>query len=65
MGKFKLNKDFNDYKRGQIITVQDYQDRDMVRFGYGDPILTEKTKVEIHAKNKAIIPKYKNRRDGN
>ncbi len=62
MGKFKLNKEFNGHKKGETITVQDILDGDMVRFGYGEPVLAEKNKVETPAVNKAIIPKYKHRK---
>lgn len=65
MGKFKLLQELNEHKVGDIITVHDNLDRDMIRFKYGVQIIdskvevVEETKIEVAEVNKAVIPKTK------
>ena len=53
MSKFKLDEDWNGYKAGSIVSVNDYFDNQLSKVG---------TKVEgsdLEPKNKMVAPKYK------
>lgn len=61
MGTFKLKTDFIGKQMGDIIQVADYLDNDMIRFGYGvkiDESKIDKSKVDVPAINKAVVPAY-------
>lgn len=63
MSKFKLLRNFNGRFKGDEITVNDHQDHEMIRYGYGEKVQdpAEETKMEVPALNKAIVPNYKKR----
>jgi len=56
MGTFKLLRDFNQHEAGETITVHDTLDNDMVRYGYGEKMVSESPKnkaIQTSPKNKA------------
>lgn len=60
MSEFKLNRDFNGSKKGEVVTIPNHLDGEMIRNRIGEKIDLVKA-IEVIPENKAVlkVPKKK------